>query len=182
MNLRDKLRMASTAPKKPAATPACTSCWEKQTLRPLTEFPGAFSLQASTLQLMEKESLPSRLDPRRILYLDTETTGLGGGSGTVAFQMGVGQLTDQGFIVTQLVMRDYPEEIYLLKRLNSFLENCDALCTFNGRSFDLPLLRTRFLMNKLSPSLLDKPHIDLLHIVRRLWKLRLGRCNLSRME
>ena len=182
MNLRDKLRMAGAPPKKAAAAPVFTSCWERTVLHPLDEFPGAFSLQPATVRLMEATPLPEHFLPRDILYLDTETTGLSGGAGTVAFEVGVGQLEDTGFAVTQWVMRDYPEERYLLEKLRDRLEGAAVLCTFNGRSFDIPLLRDRFLMNRMDASCLDKPHIDLLHIARRVWKLRLGRCNLGRLE
>jgi len=58
----------------------------------------------------------------------------------------------------------------------------DAICTFNGRTFDVPLLRDRFLMNRMDDSCLDKPHIDLLHMARRVFKLRLQRCNLGKLE
>ena len=126
--------------------------------------------------------MPEPFDPRRVLYLDTETTGLGG-SGTVAFLVGMGWLTDQGFEVHQFLMRDYPEEPFLLKHVAAGLEKFDVLCTFNGTTFDVPLLESRFLMNRMDRErLLALPHLDLLHMCRRLWKLRLGRCNLGHLE
>ena len=79
-------------------------------------------------------------------------------------------------------MRDYPEEPYLLKHVAAGLGKFDVLCTFNGATFDVPLLESRFLMNRMDRSCLDLPHLDLLHMCRRLWKLRLGRCNLGRLE
>ena len=187
MNLRDKLNAIAAAPKKPAAPqPAVPReekrCWERTRLFPIDDLPAALTLRRDTLMLMQGEELPEGLDPRRILYLDTETTGLSGGAGTVAFLVGVGCLTDEGFEVRQLVMRDYPEEEAVLRRLRELTERFDVLCTFNGKTFDLPLLRSRFLMNRMKPDCLDKPHIDLLHLSRRLWKLRLGRCNLGRLE
>lgn len=185
MNLRDKLRAMNSSAAKPAAKPAPPppmDCWSKTIVRPLTEFPGAFDLRRDTLALMHPGELPEVLDPTRILYLDTETTGLAGGAGTVAFEVGLGRLTGEGFIVTQLVMRDYPEEPFMLERINQALRDCDTICTFNGRTFDIPLLRDRFLMNRMDPYALDKPHIDLLQLARRVWKLRLGRCNLTRLE
>ena len=130
---------------------------------------------------MTAESLPETLDPRRILYLDTETTGLGG-SGTVAFLVGTGFLTDKGFEVHQFLLRDYPEEPYLLRHIAAGLGHFDVLCTFNGKTFDVPLLQSRFLMNRMDPTPLEIPHIDLLQMARRLWRLRLKRCNLGRLE
>ena len=131
--------------------------------------------------LMQEEDLPQPFDPRRVLYLDTETTGFQG-SGTVAFIIGAGFITGEGFEVRQYIMRDYPEEPDQLNRLKALLEGFDTLCTFNGKSFDVPLLRSRFLMNRLRDTAFDKPHIDLLHIARRVWKLRLKQCSLGRLE
>ena len=79
-------------------------------------------------------------------------------------------------------MRDYPEEPYLLKHVAAGLGKFDVLCTFNGTTFDVPLLESRLLMNRMDRGCLDLPHLDLLHMCRRLWKLRLGRCNLGRLE
>ena len=183
MNLLNMLNAISQAPpKKEPASPQFTSCWRKTVVHPLSELPGALELPAAAVSLMETESLPDDLDPTRILYLDTETTGLSGGAGTIAFEVGLGQLTPEDFQVTQLMIRDYPEERFLLEAVLEAARDCDALCTFNGRSFDLPLLRDRCLMNRLSPSALDKPHIDLVHIARRVFKLRLKQCNLTRLE
>lgn len=186
MNLRDKLRAVNAPPASAQNRPAMdmpmfTDCLHRQEFRSLTGFPGAFEVNRETLMLMQNEFLPADLDPRRILYLDTETTGFSG-TGTVAFLVGTGFLTDSGFEIHQFLMRDYPEEPLLLKHVAGGLNRFDAVCTFNGKSFDIPLLRDRFLMNRMSPDCLDLPHIDLLHIARRLWKLRLGRCNLGRLE
>ena len=183
MNLRDKLRaVGGTAERRAAPSEKSTDCRHFAVYRPAEEFPGAYSLTAETLRLMSDREIPEGLDPRRILYLDTETTGLGG-SGTVAFLVGMGFLTDSGFEVHQFLMRDYPEEPYLLRHVAAGLERFDVLCTFNGSTFDVPLLESRFLMNRMSrDSLLSLPHLDLLHMCRRLWKLRLGRCNLGRLE
>ncbi len=183
MNLREKLRevggSSGSGEKKPA--PAETDCRHYAVYRSPEEFPGALALQKETVELMCSADLPESFDPRRILYMDTETTGLGG-SGTVAFLVGLGYLTDSGFEVHQFLMRDYPEEPALLRHVAAGLDRFDVLCTFNGTTFDVPLLESRFLMNRMSRSCLDKPHIDLLHMSRRLWKLRLKRCNLGRLE
>ena len=182
MNLRDKLK-AIEKPKSPpkALEKQFTDCYHGREMRELSEFPGAFDLDLSALRLMTQEELPDDLDPRNILYLDTETTGFMG-AGTVAFEVGMGCLTDSGFQIHQLVMRDYPEEKFLLQSIADTLMGYDAICTFNGRTFDVPLLRDRFLMNRMDDSCLDKPHIDLLHIARRVFKLRLQRCNLGKLE
>ena len=182
MNLMDKLRAVGGTAGKPAApAEASTDCRHFAVYRPLEDFPGAFDLTAETLRLMSDREIPEHLDPRKILYLDTETTGLGG-SGTVAFLVGMGYLTDSGFEVHQFLLRDYPEEPFQLRHVANGLGKFDVLCTFNGTTFDVPLLESRFLMNRMDRSCLDMPHLDLLHMCRRLWKLRLGRCNLGRLE
>ncbi|MBR3334082.1 MAG: ribonuclease H-like domain-containing protein [Clostridia bacterium] len=185
MNLRDKLRAVggNNAGTARAGNPGqeTRDCRHFAVYRPEEAFPGARELTRETLSLMSEKEMPTDFDPRRILYLDTETTGLGG-SGTVAFLVGLGYLTDDGFEVHQFLMRDYPEEPYLLKHVAAGLGKFDVLCTFNGTTFDVPLLESRFLMNRMDRSCLDLPHLDLLHMCRRLWKLRLGRCNLGRLE
>ena len=184
MNLRDKLRAVggTGGTRQPATEPEeQRDCRHFAVYRPAEEFPGALELSRETLALMSDKEMPESFDPRRILYLDTETTGLGG-SGTVAFLVGMGFLTDNGFEVHQFLMRDYQEEPYLLKHVAAGLGKFDVLCTFNGTTFDVPLLESRFLMNRMSRTCLDLPHLDLLHMCRRLWKLRLGRCNLGRLE
>ena len=184
MNLKDKIRAVggSSGTRKNPPEETSTDCRHFAVYRPAEEFPGALELAAETLRMMSDREIPDGLDPRRILYLDTETTGLGG-SGTVAFLVGMGWLTDQGFEVHQFLMRDYPEEPFLLKHVAAGLEKFDVLCTFNGTTFDVPLLESRFLMNRMDRErLLALPHLDLLHMCRRLWKLRLGRCNLGHLE
>ena len=184
LSLRDKLRAVGGPPKPAAAPPppAPTDCWHTSRLLPLDSVPGAWDIPMDMVRLMEPGELPEPLLPEKILYLDTETTGLSGGAGTVAFLTGIGYLTEDGFLVHQYLMRDYPEERFLLENVAAILPQFDVLCTFNGKSFDLPLLQSRFRMNRMDPAPLDKPHIDLLHLARRVWKLRLGRCNLGRLE
>ena len=201
MNLRDKLRAVNALGSHTANSSSVRQetgtvlrhsgsteapepprdCLHVETFRPAQEFPGAFDLTRETLALMSDLDLPLTFDPRRVLYLDTETTGLGG-SGTVAFLVGLGWLTDAGFEVHQFLIRDYPEEPCLLRHVAEHLERFDLLCTFNGSTFDVPLLESRLLMNRMDRRCLSLPHLDLLHLSRRLWKLRLGRCNLSRLE
>ena len=183
MNLMEKLRAVggSSGAKRPERSGGETDCRHLAVYRPMEEFSGAMEVRRDTVARMSGLDLPEPFDPRRILYLDTETTGLGG-SGTVAFLVGLGYLTENGFEVHQFLMRDYDEEPYLLKHVAAGLDRFDMICTFNGRTFDVPLLESRFLMNRMQRDCLEKPHLDLLQIARRLWKLRLGRCNLGRLE
>ncbi len=118
----------------------------------------------------------------RWAFLDTETTGLAGGSGTYAFLIGVGRVTPEGFRVRQFFMRDYGEEPSLLWALAEHLAEFDTLVTYNGKTYDQPLLETRYRMARARPPFSRLAHLDLLHGARRLWKLRLESCRLVDLE
>jgi hypothetical protein len=115
-------------------------------------------------------------------FLDTETTGLSGGSGTYAFLIGVGRLQDGAFHLAQYFMSDPSTEIAQLAALEAFLAPCQALVTFNGKSFDAPLLNTRFLFHGWASPLPGLVHLDLLHLARRLWRERLPSRTLANLE
>ncbi|HEX3176347.1 MAG TPA: ribonuclease H-like domain-containing protein [Methylomirabilota bacterium] len=121
------------------------------------------------------------LSPNGLLFVDTETTGLAGGTGTYAFLVGAGWLEDAGFVVTQYFMRDLDEEPALLAALAPVLERATAVVTFNGAGFDLPLLETRFVLGRRRwPATLA--HLDLLRPARRVWTTCLGDCRLATLE
>ncbi len=122
-------------------------------------------------------------DLKKALFLDTETTGLAGGTGTYAFLVGLGFFACDHFVVKQLLMRDYNEELALLYLLDQELEGKDSIVSFNGKTFDLPLLQTRFAMARLGfEGASKKEHVDLLHMSRRLWRHRLESCSLGSLE
>ena len=117
----------------------------------------------------------------RLLYLDTETTGLAGGTGTYAFLVGVGFFDGETFEVRQYFMRDLDEEPALLAALDPLLREMDGLVTYNGTGFDLPLLETRFVLARRRwPEAAF--HLDLLPAARRLWSGRLPDCRLGTVE
>jgi hypothetical protein len=118
----------------------------------------------------------------RIVFVDTETTGLAGGTGTYAFLVGAGLFRDGRFELHQFFMRDYGEEAAQLDALSALLDGAEAVVSFNGKSFDLPLLESRFIMNRRPLRLRGAPHLDLLPVARRLWKYRLESCALSSLE
>ena len=119
-------------------------------------------------------------DARRLLFLDAETTGLAGGTGTYAFLVGAAWLEDDRLVLVQHFMRDLDEEPALLAALRPLLERASGLVTFNGATFDLPLLETRFLMTRRRwPAL---PHLDLLRPARRVWTTCLADCRLATLE
>jgi len=120
--------------------------------------------------------------PTSWAFLDTETTGLAGGSGTCAFLIGVGSIDREGFRVRQFFMRDYCEERSMLHALTAHLARFDVLVTYNGKSFDQPLLETRYTMCRARHPFASMEHLDLLHGARRLYKLRLESCRLVNLE
>jgi len=107
--------------------------------------------------------------PQHFLFLDTESTGIYG-SGTLAFLVGLGRFEAGGFRKVQLFLREPIEERAMLEVLSGAIAGDDALVTFNGKSFDLPLLNGRYLSNASPPPFRGMPHLDLLHIARRLWR------------
>src|ERR1700736_4703624 len=121
-------------------------------------------------------------NPEKWLFLDTETTGLAGGTGTYAFLVGLAWWDAGGLQTEQLFMRDFAEEHSILHELAARLAERPVLVTFNGKSFDWPLLENRFIMTRaiLTPRLAT--HLDLLHPARALWKLRLGSVRLVELE
>jgi uncharacterized protein YprB with RNaseH-like and TPR domain len=121
-------------------------------------------------------------DPEKWLFLDTETTGLAGGTGTYAFLVGMAWWDAGGLQVEQLFLRDLYEEHSLLLELSERIAERPVLVTFNGKSFDWPLLENRFTMTRAIrvPQLMA--HLDLLHPARALWKLRLGSVRLVELE
>lgn len=121
-------------------------------------------------------------DIRQCLFLDTETTGLSGGAGTVAFLVGAGYLDGDEFVVEQHCMRDYSDEPELLSLLSGLLARFSTVVTFNGRTFDMPLLEARYTMCRMRDRFPSRNQLDLLHAARRTWKLRLGSCRLSALE
>ena len=121
-------------------------------------------------------------DVEKCLFLDTETTGLSGGAGTVAFLVGLGYVQNGSFIVEQFLMRDYSDEAEMLALVARRMQDFSCVCTFNGKIFDLPLLETRFTMCRMRESWRDLDQLDLLYPARRTWKLRLGSCRLCRIE
>jgi uncharacterized protein YprB with RNaseH-like and TPR domain len=121
-------------------------------------------------------------DPSQWLFLDTETTGLAGGSGTYAFLVGLAWWDGGGLQVEQFFMRDFSEEHSLLLALDERLAERRVLVTFNGKSFDWPLLETRFRMTRAIAPRFPAAHLDLLHPARQLWRPRLGSVRLAELE
>jgi uncharacterized protein len=121
-------------------------------------------------------------NPEQWLFLDTETTGLSGGTGTYAFLVGLAWWDAGGLQVEQLFLRDFSEEHSLLYELAQRLAERPVLVTFNGKTFDWPLLENRFTMTRAIRAPKLAAHLDLLHPARALWKFRLGSVKLVELE
>ncbi|MEK7467837.1 MAG: ribonuclease H-like domain-containing protein [Planctomycetota bacterium] len=115
-----------------------------------------------------------------VAFLDLETTGLAGGTGTVAFLIGLARVCDGRLETRQYFLRSPASEAAALALVEEELRGCTHLVTFNGKCFDVPLLETRFVMHR--RKLVTLPHLDLLHPARRVWKRRLEDCTLGRLE
>lgn len=150
--------------------------------------PEACPIDARSLSLLLSES-PNRrddtrsaADPEKWLFLDTETTGLAGGTGTYAFLVGIAWWDAGGLQIEQFFLRDLDEEHSLLLELSERMKERSVLVTFNGKSFDWPLLETRYRMTRCIPAHSPAVHLDLLHPARQLWRLRLGSVRLKDLE
>jgi uncharacterized protein len=141
--------------------------------------------RAARPELLALLALDATLEGRdlgRVLFLDTETTGLGGGSGISAFLVGLARFDTSGRLeVEQLLLRSPAEEAVLVDVVRERLLECDLVVTYNGKAFDLPLLASRAVMTR-RPALPVRPHLDLLHVARRLHRERLGACRLVTLE
>ncbi len=140
------------------------------------------TVSTSSFSILARGDDELQLDLTRTVFLDTETTGLAGGSGTSAFLVGIGYVEKGHFIVRQFFMRDYAEEKAMLHELAKHLSGFESLVTFNGKSFDVPLLETRYVLARLDFPMSEVPHFDLLHPARNLWKARLESCRLAELE
>ena len=137
---------------------------------------------AAALRLLAPDAPEDVADARQWLFLDTETTGVAGGTGTYPFLVGLAWWEGGGLEVEQLFMREYSEERSLLAALAERLAERPVLVTFNGKSFDWPLLETRYRMTRTIPPPAPRAHLDFLHPARNLWRLRLGSVRLSELE
>lgn len=115
-------------------------------------------------------------------FIDTETTGLSGGTGTYTFLIGAGRFEQDTFRLVQFFLLDPGEEIAQLAAFEEFISPCKAIVSFNGKAFDAPLINTRYTVNGWPSPIAHVPHLDLLHLARRLWKNRLSSRALGDLE
>ena len=164
------------------------TCLVRETAFPLDYRHGSVALEearecsAAALRLLMQHPPCEKTEPWNGLFLDLETTGLAGGTGTWAFLLGVGWVDDHRFRIRQYFLRQPSEEQAMLWHFTRSFQHVKTLITFNGKSFDLPLVNTRQVLTKVLPPLTPSTHIDLLHCARRLWKERLPSCSLQSLE
>jgi uncharacterized protein YprB with RNaseH-like and TPR domain len=124
----------------------------------------------------------SSVSPENILYIDTETTGLSGGAGTYVFLIGAARINGNSFELAQFFLQDPANEPSQLSALDQFVNGIELIVSYNGKSFDLPRIRTRYLNHGWQTPFNKIMHIDLLHLGRRLWKDHLPGCSLGDLE
>ncbi|MGE5654591.1 MAG: ribonuclease H-like domain-containing protein [Bacillota bacterium] len=156
-------------------------CYEIEHYHGAVRLANWLMMPSEGLVCLGKEPELTDLDLGRVLFFDTETTGLGG-AGVCIFLAGVAYYRDGQFTVRQYFMTDFDQETALLWSLNQLMGEFDVLATFNGRAFDWPLWQQRLLMSRMRPKMGDPLHIDLLPMARRLWKERLPSCSLGSLE
>jgi uncharacterized protein YprB with RNaseH-like and TPR domain len=118
----------------------------------------------------------------RTIFIDLETTGLSGGAGMVAFLVGCGFFDLGAFQVRQFLLTSHAGERALLAACADFFEDADLIVTYNGKTFDVPVMETRWLFHRMEPSLDGVAHFDMLHPARRLWRHDEQGCRLSTLE
>jgi uncharacterized protein YprB with RNaseH-like and TPR domain len=134
------------------------------------------------IALWAKEPQLADIRPQEYAFIDIETTGLSGNAGTYAFLIGVGRFQENVFHLAQFFLQDPSAEAAQLAGLDEFTHGCRSLVTFNGKAFDIPVLRTRYRMQGFTFPLLNISHVDLLHLARRLWRERLPSRTLIDLE
>ena len=147
---------------------------------------GSVNLQPPAMAMIPLSAVTAhesetRLEPKRLLFVDTETTGLGG-SGTVPFLIGCGSITEGGFEIRQYFLPDYADETELLEGVLAEIAVRDISVTYNGGPFDLPIIRDRMIINRVTLELGFRENLDLLPATRRLYRRRLSDCTLTNIE
>ncbi len=138
--------------------------------------------QIASLSTAAKVHAGEDANLNKLLFLDTETTGLSGGTGTIAFLVGLGYFTPNGFLLRQYILRDPSQEPAMLLEILNLCDQFTGIVTYNGKGFDIPLLKTRLILNRLPVPFENMAHFDLLHLSRKIWKNRLASRALQDLE
>lgn len=192
----------SASAETPETTNELSSDWEGLQVRLVESTEGSFLVREIRYpilhrhgihQLAELEEVQRHLDVFRkpeqqpldysnLLFLDLETTGLGVGAGNVPFMVGLAYLQDDAFVVEQMLIRHPAEERAMIGYLCNLLPSFTHLVTYNGRTFDWPVLHNRFILNGFRTFKWEPIHVDLLHPSRSIWRNTLVSCKLSHVE
>ena len=163
-------------------------CFVREEAYPLEYRHGEVSL-SSLLEVLPESCHKLTGDERfkkwhysRAIFIDTETTGLAGGTGTFIFMIGIGYFRGEHFHLWQFFARDYSEEMAMLYLADRLIQPFQYVVTFNGKQFDLPLLQTRYRLSRIDTLIHQLSHFDLIYPSRRIWRLRLENCRLSTLE
>jgi len=191
----EKLINLTGAAKSPGPRPGVRPAWEPQPREPLQYFENRYALDVrygrqtigdglnidgETLYYLSRDEEFQGLDLGTALFLDLETTGLAGGTGTIPFLVGLGYYRGDKFVVAQYFLGDPGEEEKMLVDLAAFFQEGKfrSVVTYNGKAFDVPLLETRFILKRQKYVLNDWPHLDFLFSARSLWKHKHESCRL----
>ncbi|MEB3102702.1 ribonuclease H-like domain-containing protein [Ferviditalea candida] len=136
---------------------------------------------ASVLDVLNR-SAGSLSGHEALLFLDTETTGLGIGAGNVPFMVGIGYYQGESYVVEQLFIRNPAEELAMLAYLREKLQSFSRVISYNGRTFDWPVLKNRFILNRIQLEDRHLHQIDLLYTSRSIWRSTLPSCRLGTVE
>lgn len=174
----DGASAAATLP--PGAQPCVTphgTCWRIDVLMPIDHRHGRLPVSEcdvavdAWLDVLAGRDVTPQARTQRIVYVDLETTGLSGGAGTVPFLVGIGEFTPAGFLTSQFLLPGYASERALLHAVDAHLADAGIVVTFNGRTFDVPVMEMRGELHRLPQTVCDLPHLDMLPAARRLWRL-----------
>ncbi len=149
-----------------------------QKKHPFPDFPNGMIL----IDLISKNEFTAPIQRNKCVFFDLETTGLAGGAGTFAFLIGFAYWQEDTLITDQYFLPDFGREFELFNFLQEWLSGFEYLVSYNGKSYDMPLLKTRFILNRLVPGFIKTKHIDLIHMCRRIWKESLPSCDLKSIE
>ncbi len=208
MNIKDRLARLDSSPKRPEPVSQPSDLWIQEMERELgikvlsrdnsfimlkeSHFPlyrdeffpwlRENEFHVNHFYRIQKDMPPGEVNLRDAAFIDTETTGLAGGTGTYAFLIGIGRLELDHIVVRQYLLPDFSHEWLMLSLVDNALQNARFTVSFNGKSFDIPLLKNRFILNRMMTVLEEIPHVDALHAARRIWKQRLPACDLQTLE
>lgn len=134
------------------------------------DVPGRALAAAPEIAMLGGVPEPLDREPRALLFVDLETTGLAGGAGTYAFLVGCAFFEPHGFRIRQYFLPGYQHERRLLAEVERLVRASASLVSYNGKTFDVPVLETRYQFNRLAPPFGEIAHVDMLHAARRFWR------------